>query len=99
MTTLGLAVRCDHRYWNVSYTIIDFTSFVVACTPSREQHIKCFTINDNSEKFGNDDDNDNDNGDDGFTENDNETLFCRIMIMKMKSIFLYNMVKVMNATQ
>ena len=49
----------------MSYTIIDFTSFVVACTPSREQHIKCFTINDNSEKFGNDDDNDNGNGDDG----------------------------------
>ena len=63
MTTVGLAVRCDHRYWNVSYTIIDFTSFVVVCTPSREQHIKCFTINDNSEKFGNDDDNDNGNGD------------------------------------
>ena len=59
MTTLGLAVRCDHRYWNVSYTIIDFTSFVVACTPSREQHIKMF----HSEKFGNDDDNDNGNGD------------------------------------
>ena len=98
MPTLGLAVRCDHRYWNVSYTIIDFTSFVVACTPSREQHIKCFTINDNSEKFGNDDDNDNGNGDDGFTENDNETLCCRIMIMKMKSFLLYNMVMVMNAT-
>ena len=31
-------------------------SEVVSCTPSREQHIKCFTINDNSEKFGNDDD-------------------------------------------
>ena len=63
MTTLGLAVRCDHRYWNMSYTIIDFTSFVVACTPSREQHIKCFKI---SDKFGNDDDNDNGNGDDGL---------------------------------
>ena len=50
----------------MSYTIIDFTSFVVACTPSREQQIKCFTINDNSEKFGNDDDNDNGNGDDGL---------------------------------
>ena len=66
MTTLGLAVRCDHRYWNVSYTIIDFTSFVVACTPNREQHIKGFTIIDNSEQFGNDDDNDNGNGDDGL---------------------------------
>ena len=66
MTKLGLAVRCDHRYWNVSNTIIDFTSFVVACTPSREQHIKCFTITDNSDKFGNDDDNDNGNGDDGL---------------------------------
>ena len=66
VTTQGLAVRCDHRYWNVSYTIIDFTSFVVACTPSREKHIKCFTINDNSDKFGNDDDNDNGNGDDGL---------------------------------
>ena len=66
MTTLGLAVRCDHRYWNMSYTIIDFTSFVVACTPSREQHIKCFKINDNSDKFGNDDDNDNGNRDDGL---------------------------------
>ena len=68
MTTVGLAVRCDHRYWNdvlVSYTIIDFTSFVVACTPNREQQIKCFTINDTSDKFGNDDDNDNGNGDDG----------------------------------
>ena len=84
MTTLGLAVRCDHRYWNVSYTIINFTSFVVACNHSREQHIKCFTINDDSEKFGNDDDNDNGNGDDGLYEqiNDNETLCCRIMIMK-----------------
>ena len=49
---------------NVSYTIIDFTSFVVACTPSRQQHIKYFTINDNSDKFGNDDDNDKGNGDD-----------------------------------
>ena len=65
-STPGLAGRCDHRYWNVSYTIIDFTSFVVACTPSREQQIKCFTINDNSEKFGNDADNDNGNGDDGL---------------------------------
>ena len=82
MTTLGLAVRWDHRS---SYTIIDlFTSFAIACTPSREQHIKCFTINDNSDKFGNDDDNDNGNGDEGFTENDNETLCCRIMIMIMK---------------
>ena len=50
----------------MSYTIIDFTSFVVACTLSREQHIKCFTINDNREKVGNDDDNDNGNGDDGL---------------------------------
>ena len=64
MTTLGLAVRSDHRYWNVSYTIIDFASFVVACTPSREQKKKCFTVN--SEKLGNDDDNDNGNGDDGL---------------------------------
>ena len=66
MTTLGLAVSCDHRYWNVSYTIIDFASFVIASTPSREQHIKCFTMNENSEKFGNDDDNDNGNGDHGL---------------------------------
>ena len=50
----------------MSYTIIDFTSFVVACTPNREQHIKCFTINDNSDKFGNDGDNGNGNGDDGL---------------------------------
>ena len=34
----------------------------------------------------------------GYTENDNETLCCRIMIMKMKSFLLYNMVTVMNAT-
>ena len=66
MTTQGLAVRCDHRYSNVSYVIIELTSFVVACTPSREQHIKCFTINDNSDTFGNDGDNDNGNGDDGL---------------------------------
>ena len=34
----------------------------------------------------------------GYTENDNETLCCRIMIMTMKSFVLYNMVMVMNAT-
>ena len=34
----------------------------------------------------------------GYTENDNERLCCRIMIMKMKSFLLYNMVMVMNAT-
>ena len=34
----------------------------------------------------------------GYTENDNETLCCRIMIMKIKSFFLYNMAMVMNAT-
>ena len=34
----------------------------------------------------------------GYTENYNETLCCRIMIMQMKSFCLYNMVMVMNAT-
>ena len=28
----------------------------------------------------------------GYTENDNETLCCRIMIMKMKSFFFNDMV-------
>ena len=32
----------------------------------------------------------------GYTENDNETLCYRIMIMKMKSFFLNDMVMVMN---
>ena len=34
----------------------------------------------------------------GYIENDNEALCCRIMIMKMTSFVLYNMVMVMNAT-
>ena len=34
----------------------------------------------------------------GYTENDNEILCYRIMIMQMKSFFWYNMVMVMNAT-
>ena len=71
------------------YTIIDFTSSAVVCTPSREQHI----FHDNGDKYlvimtltimimvmvmmG-------------YTENDNETICCRIliMIMQMTSICL-----------
>ena len=49
ITSLGLAVSCEHCYWNV-YTIVDYqaSAFVLDT---------CL----NGEKFGNDDDNDNDN--------------------------------------
>ena len=49
----------------------------------------CFTINNNGDKFGNDDDNDNGLVMMGNTENDNETLCCRIMIMMMKIISIF----------